>query len=285
MIGCSIVYCNRLHALWSAQLWLGALLSIWLHTGGLGIGLYSSSDLGPCLLIGWWGPGLSGPPGFTHWVSFALVFGFVFCWVFALSPFCILIYMFWEVMRWWVGGLSCKQSVCVSWSATGLNVGLAPWNQFGPSGKNISLTVTMRLMGGGCWPLGADLWCMTVGSSLSRWCPGYGVVLDCFDSWPWHPYLLLYMHKWCLYGPSTHSIEFDEAIWYFDTLWCFRLNDLSIDEMVGAWCFGCLLGLPGFTCWTYFALVFSFIYCWVLIFVLFPLYLDLNVFEDDALIS
>ena len=32
------------------------------------------------------------------------------------------------------------------------------------------------------------------------------------------------------------------------TLWWFRLKDLSIDEMVGAWCFGCLSGPPGSTC-------------------------------------
>ena len=44
----------------------------------------------------------------------------------------------------------------------------------------------------------------------------------------------------------------------------------SIDEMVGAWCFGCLSGPPGFTCWISFAPVFSFIYCWVLIFALSP---------------
>ena len=41
----------------------------------------------------------------------------------------------------------------------------------------------------------------------------------------------------------------------------FRLKDLSIDEMVGARCFGCLSGPPGFTCWISFAPVFSFIYC------------------------
>ena len=66
------------------------------------------------------------------------------------------------------------------------------------------------------------------------------------------------------------------------TLWWFRLKDLSIDEMVGAWCFGCLSGPPGFTCWISFAPVFSFIYCWVLIF---ALSLDLYVWGDDALIS
>ena len=41
----------------------------------------------------------------------------------------------------------------------------------------------------------------------------------------------------------------------------FRLKDLSIDEMVGARCFGCFSGPPGFTCLISFARVFSFIYC------------------------
>ena len=53
------------------------------------------------------------------------------------------------------------------------------------------------------------------------------------------------------------------------TLWWFWLKDLSIDEMVGAWCFGCCQAhwrLPVVS----FALVFSFMYCWVFIFALFP---------------
>ena len=57
------------------------------------------------------------------------------------------------------------------------------------------------------------------------------------------------------------------------TLWWFRLKYLSIDEMVGAWCFGCLSGPPGFTCWISFAAVF-FIYCWVIIFALSPCYIS-----------
>ena len=48
------------------------------------------------------------------------------------------------------------------------------------------------------------------------------------------------------------------------TLWRFWLKDLSIDEMVGAWC------LLGFDCWISFAQVFSCMYCWVTIFVLYP---------------
>ena len=38
---------------------------------------------------------LSGPPGFTCWISFDPVFSFMYCFVliFAISPFYILIYM------------------------------------------------------------------------------------------------------------------------------------------------------------------------------------------------
>ena len=62
------------------------------------------------------------------------------------------------------------------------------------------------------------------------------------------------------------------------SLWWFRLKDLSIDEMVGAWCFGCLSGPPGFTCWISFAPVFSLIYCWVLILALSPCYILIYMF-------
>ena len=62
------------------------------------------------------------------------------------------------------------------------------------------------------------------------------------------------------------------------TLWWFPLKDLSIDEMVGAWCFGCLSGPPVFTCWISFAPLFSFIYCWVLIFALSPCYILIYMF-------
>ena len=36
--------------------------------------------------------------------------------------------------------------------------------------------------GGGGWPLGPRLWCLTVSLSLFHWYPGSGVVLDCIDS-------------------------------------------------------------------------------------------------------
>ena len=65
---------------------------------------------------------------------------------------------------------------------------------------------------------------------------------------------------------------------WLQTLWWFRLKDLSIDEMVGAWCFGCLSGPPGFTYWISFAPVFSLIYCWVLILALYPCYILIYMF-------
>ena len=53
----------------------------------------------------------------------------------------------------------------------------------------------------------------------------------------------------------------------------------------GAWCFGCLLGPPGFTCWISFAPVFSLIYCWVLILALSPCCILICVLGDDALVG
>ena len=38
-----------------------------------------------------------------------------------------------------------------------------------------------HLLGKG-WPLGSRLWCLAASSSLSHWCLGSGVVLDCIDS-------------------------------------------------------------------------------------------------------
>ena len=51
-----------------------------------------------------------------------------------------------------------------------------------------------------CWERAAllarsRLWCLTMSLLLSHWYPGTGVLLDCIDSWPLHPYLLSYL-KW-----------------------------------------------------------------------------------------
>ena len=48
-----------------------------------------------------------GLSGFACWISFVPVFSFVCCWVlvFALSPFCVLVGVFWGMVHRWVGGL------------------------------------------------------------------------------------------------------------------------------------------------------------------------------------
>ena len=71
----------------------------------------------------------------------------------------------------------------------------------------------------------------------------------------------------------------------FQTQWRFRLKDLSIDEMVVAWCFGCCevhRGLPvGFLLlWYSIYLLLSPYLCFISF-----LYLELYVLGDDALIS
>ena len=64
------------------------------------------------------------------------------------------------------------------------------------------------------------------------------------------------------------------------TLWRFQHKDISIGEMVGAWCFWLLSGPRGFTCWISVALVFSFMHCWILIFALSPFYVLINMFKQ-----
>ena len=69
------------------------------------------------------------------------------------------------------------------------------------------------------------------------------------------------------------------------TVWRFRLKDLSIDEMVGAWCFGCCqanrINLLDFFCsGIQFYLLLSPYLCFISF-----LFLDLYVLGDDALIS
>ena len=148
-------------------------------------------------------------------------------------------------------------------------------------------------------------WCIS-------WYPGSGSVLDCIDSWYLHPYLLwrrllalvIFQRSSLGWFPIVEGLAMAlvycgglRAWWSarsrlsallcfliagrwvgLQTLWWFRLKDLSIDEMVGAWCFGCLSGPPGFTCGISFAPVFSFIYCWVLIFALSPCYILIYMF-------
>ena len=147
---------------------------------------------------------LSGPQGFTCWISFAPVFSPIYCWflIFDLSHFYILIFVFWEMMHWLVRGLSCKPNIFASWSTSELRVRLAPWNRFKPSSKIFLLTVPRRFffvrvcllmpcghLLGKDWPLGSRLWCLIVSLSLSLWYPWSAVVLDWIDFWSLHPYL------------------------------------------------------------------------------------------------
>ena len=89
-------------------------------------------------MVGAWCFGcLSGPPGFTCWIIFAPVFGFVSCLVltFASSPCCVLVCVFWGTVRWWVRGLSSRPNNYVSWSTGSSRVRLAPLGKFGPSSE------------------------------------------------------------------------------------------------------------------------------------------------------
>ena len=56
---------------------------------------------------------LSGPPGLACWISFAQVFGFINCCVlvFALTPWCVLVCVFWEMVCW--GSFVRTRCLCV----------------------------------------------------------------------------------------------------------------------------------------------------------------------------
>ena len=70
------------------------------------------------------------------------------------------------------------------------------------------------------------------------------------------------------------------ARWWvgLQTLWRFRLKVLSIDEMVGAWYFGCLSAHRGSPVGFLLLRYSGFFYCWVLIFASSPSYIFICVF-------
>ena len=89
---------------------------------------------------------------------------------------------------------------------------------------------------------------------------------DCWNS----------MHRWV-----EHKKNGSRTIWGFLLIWRFRLKDLSIDEMVGAWCFCCCQAQRGLPVrFLLFYLLVSPYLCLISF-----LYLDLYVQGDDALIS
>ena len=103
-------------------------------------------------------------------------------------------------------GLSCGPGIYVSWSTSGLGVSLGCETGCGPPVKyftdrsravlllwilcvfflSVFAVPFVRLFvcalwspAGRGWPLGSRLWCLSVSLSLSHWCPGSSVVLDC----------------------------------------------------------------------------------------------------------
>ena len=62
-----------------------------------------------------------------------------------------------------------------------------------------------HLLGKG-WPLGSRLWCLIVTLSLSHWYPGWGVVLECTDSW-YLPSFLLRSLSTVLSPPEDSRIQ------------------------------------------------------------------------------
>ena len=129
------MFCNRLHAWWSTQSRSAILLSSLIARRWVGLQSlwwFRLKDLSIDEMGGAWYFGcLSGPPGFTCWISFAPVFSLSLLYLLVY----ILIYMFYEMMHWWVRGLSCKPNIYVSWSTSELRVRLAPFNRFKPSSK------------------------------------------------------------------------------------------------------------------------------------------------------
>ena len=93
ILAVTLMYCKRLHAWWSTQSRLATSLSS--SIARWWVGLQTLWRFRLKRLIYWWdGRGLmlwllSGPPGFTCWISFAPVFSFIYCWVliFALYPY------------------------------------------------------------------------------------------------------------------------------------------------------------------------------------------------------
>ena len=103
----------------------------------------------------------------------------------------------------------------------------------------VCLYVTCGHLLGNCWPLVSRLWCLTADLSLSHWYPGSGVVLDCIDSWSFHPYLLwstselrVRLTSWNWFKPSSKifywPFQYGIFLWiicviYVLCLPCFRV--------------------------------------------------------------
>ena len=133
----------------------------------------------------------SDPARFNWWIS--LVFSWMYCWVltFALSPFYILIRMYYEIMH--LMDISCEPNIYMSWSTTELKVRLVPLNIFKPSSIVLDHSKVELLLWilfdicVSCLPYWdrADLFSLLcvkfpcVFFHFSIQCPRSGLVLDC----------------------------------------------------------------------------------------------------------
>ena len=171
---------------------------------------------------------LSGSSWFTCWISFALVFSFMFCWVLIVA---ILICMFLRSYIEKLGVFHTNQtSICLD-PPHELRVRLGPLNLFKPSSKIFywpfkdcislwiicvlcvlcfscfrvcSLLPCSHLLGKG-WPLGSCWRCLLYFCYFPLWYPGSGVVLECVVSWSLLSFLLSwsvsvcdFSLRWCI---------------------------------------------------------------------------------------
>ena len=151
-----------------------------------------------------------------------------------------------------------------------LKMRLAPWNRFKPFSKIVLLTVPRRYFFCGSFMLFLSCVCY----AFVRVClliPS-GYLLG--KGWPLGSRLWSTQLRFATLLSSLIARR-----WVgLQTIWWFRLKDLSIDKMVGVWCFGCLSGQPEITCWILLTVEsLSLLYLF--------LYLDLYVLGDDTLIS
>ena len=112
------------------------------------------------------------------------------------------------------------------------------------------------------WPLGSGLWCLLYFCYFSMWYPGSGVVLDCIVSWSLPSFLLLnlmlteyYIRNWIKMKIPTNN----------------HCNGNGLVQ---------LIRIGKYILYKWVAPVFSFIYCWVLIFALSPCYILIYMFYE-----
>ena len=180
--------------------------------------------------------------GFNCWISFALVFSCMYCWVliFDWSPF--LSWFICTMIHGQVRDLSCKPNIYVSWPTSELRVRLVLWNLLKPSSNFLTdpskavLICYLYLSLPYCHVCFLQLWDWPLGSLVCYVfycfyhfhirCAGSCVVLDCIDSWSLPSVLLSQMLIQNIWENSKPIITFQIIDWdlikYFAK--CMRLN-------------------------------------------------------------